>query len=349
MKPIFLFLAFLFVIGGQKILASESEIIWEGKSQEKGFSAEIKVSKAKLSLDENLEITLTLSYPNTYSPDIDTIRMNLLKYVGLGEPPFILEKEDQEIIENKQIFHFTLDPQLPGSHFISLYQIPFLPKNSEKDKTVQIISTIFQIEVATPQEKENITAFIYPLLSLTQQFPITLNKENSEWIKGKIGNKEEKAYIIASLDKKALPWAQTAGLLLFVCAVLIARIQPKTLPDKKKERSHRIQTAKRKALWALEKLKSQIPAGKSREVYTGLAQTTKNYMEESFQVNASKQTTEEFLHKLSSLPALDTALEAGLIDLMQTSDRVKFASHTPSEEELDEAQKVTKLFIEKTG
>ena len=114
---------------------------WTGKTDD-DFSVDVTLSKASLPVDERLDVTLRLHYPDTHTVDLDKIRINLLKYAGLSEPPFALVSEIIEDLPDggKQVF-LQLEPLLEGINFLSLYDVVFPPKNPEKVGRLNLIGS----------------------------------------------------------------------------------------------------------------------------------------------------------------------------------------------------------------
>lgn len=322
-------------------------INWESKIPG-GFSAKVQISKKAITVEEDLTLTLTLLYPNTYTPDLDTIRMNLLKYVGLSEPPFALVEESIEQQKGRLSATFTLEPQIASLQFISLYNIPFLPNNGDSEQTIEIISDIFQIEIRLPEIETNYYGLSYPLLSLTEQFPITLSATNRKnLIENTQLHKLESLRSVQIINHRTLPWANLLGAFLFILILLIARMQPKKQPDLKKQRKKIALSAKEKALVSLEEISTQSLTDEN--YYTGLNNTVRKYIEERFQLKTTTQTTQEFLYLMASHPAFDRETQAMLSDFMISSDKIKFAEQTPTEEECALAKQTAHQFINQSS
>lgn len=329
------------------ILGSDS---WIGKA-EGGFSVKVVISSTTLPVDEKLDITIRLHYPDTHTVDLDKIRTNLLKYVGLSEPPFALTSEKVEALQDGGLkVSFQLEPLLDGIHFLSFYDIVFPPNNPKTNTTAVIISEIFKIETSLPSIDKNFRSLAYPLLSLTKRFPITLSQENR---KNLLNNPQLQAIEAdrneAIFKQKTLPWPELSGAFLFLFILLIARMQPKRKPDLKKEMRKRALTAKRKAINALTTLEEEKLPQKNEfeQFYMSLTDTVRKYIEENYQEPATTKTTEIFLKMMAASPKFDDETKNLLKDFLNSSDRVKFAKHEPTLEECLEAQQMAKQFIER--
>lgn len=315
-----------------------------------GFSADATLSSAKISVNDMLRLEADLKYPDTYSPDFDTLRMNVLKYVGLSEPPFALDSDTAEPLPGggtKVVF--LLDPQLSGIQFLSLYNIRFLPKNPEKDPPVEIISGIFEVEISVPNVPEGFEGESYPLLPLSDRFPVVLSMDNKRALfdAPEVLRSEEQRN--ASIVKeKTLPWAGLAGGGLFLFILLLARMLPPEKPDEEIATKQRAITARKKALEALATMEESPPEDTRgcESYYVSLTETVRGFIEENFQIKASRQTTSEFLFAAASHPAFDPKTQQMLHDFLTRADRVKFAEEPATAEQCLEAWRMAKKFIE---
>ena len=322
---------------------------WKGQT-DGGFSAEVTLSASQLTIEENLHIEVILAYPETYTVDLDKLRINLLRYGSLSEPPFALIGEESATLPNgKHKFNFTLEPQLGGVQFISLYDIPFLPKDPKKDKPTDIISGIFQVDITVPPVDEGFEGMASPLLSLTKKYPISIDARNRKTLlENPAQNEKEAARDIAILNRKTLPWGSLTGLFLFGLLVLIARMQPKRVPNPENERAKRALSAQNRALQALDELEKQklLQDRNYEAYYIRLTDTVRRYIEEKFQLKATTQTTQEFLQGMAEQPPFDKKTQGSLKEFLVYSDKVKFAEQQPSPQACQEAHETARHFIQ---
>lgn len=325
------------------------DISWQEKV-EGGFSAQVTIPTSSLTIEENLHIDVILSYPDTHDVDLEKLRVNLLKYAGLSEPPFALTSENIDTpAEGKMKITFILEPQLAGLQFVSLYDITFTPKDPDQHQPVEIISDIFKVEITLPPIEEGFHGLASPLLSLTKKFPIAMGPKNRKQLfENTERNIKERWRNILIFRWKTFPWGELAGVCLIAILLLIVRMQPKKGPNLEKERLKRALTAKNKALLSLESLEEQhlIQEKKFEIFYVQLTNTLRKYIEEKFQLKASTQTTPEFLHQMASHPGFDREIQSILTDFLISADRVKFAEHQPAPEECRDAYAIAKQFIE---
>ncbi len=324
------------------------EPFWEGKSGNQ-FSARIDLSAKTLSLDEPLTVTATLQFPADYSVDIDSLRINLLKFAGLSEPPFALLSEKEEEIPGGKKVTFTLDPLLDGIHFLSLYDISFTPKEANKASPVEIITDIFEVETTLPKTDQNFRGNVYPLLSLTKRFPITLSSDNRiDFTQNPALQHEENLRNEAILKEKTFPLAQVMGAMLLVILLLIVRMQPKKGPDLERLKKREAISSRKKALKSLRNLKEKGPPPENAlgPYFIALSDTVRKYIEESCQIKATTRTTAEFLEAMSKNPSFDETTKELLKDFLSSTDKVKFADYIPTEEEIQSAYRMAKQLVE---
>lgn len=88
------------------------------------------------------------------------------------------------------------------------------------------------------------------------------------------------------------------------------------------------------AMKAIERIKSEKiwQHGRSKEYYTELTDTLRNYIQERFGFNAMEMTSSEIIEKLMEIESKDIN---ELKDLFMTADLVKFAKHNPLMNEND--------------
>ena len=125
------------------------------------------------------------------------------------------------------------------------------------------------------------------------------------------------------------------GLLLFILAIVLITIY---LNNKNKNKV--IEPEKPKipphitALASLEKIKEtqDWKEGKTKEYYSSISETIRQYIEERFNVNALESTTDEIMMAFRA-QVVDGVSKEKLQQLLQLSDLVKFAKMTPIEVE----------------
>ena len=103
------------------------------------------------------------------------------------------------------------------------------------------------------------------------------------------------------------------------------------------------------ALRSLEKTRSQKlwQAGKQKQFYTQVTDAVRQYVSDRYGVSAMEQTSAEMFRDLED-KEIDPALTGQLKDLFTTADFVKFAKHTATAEENENAIPTAIRFVNET-
>lgn len=340
----FFILAILCLIG-----ALEGQETWEAHNPQ-GFTVQATVSKSEISLLDNVEITLQLSYPETYHPDFNAIRLHLLQHVGLFEAPFSLDSEQISPSEKdkdgflKQKADFVLSPQYTGTHELSFFDIPFETQDAKEGKKVLLISNIMTVNVKNPENPPEIQNYEPPLLSLSPALPVDISPSNRmDLILNAAQAKAEAARNEQVFNEKSIPWL---GMLALAAAFLFLVISIKSkgmMPEGK--RSLKAIDPKKKALNDLNALQKQEDLS-SDAFYATLTHILHEFLENYYHVKANTRTTEEFLHDMSVHPIFKPAEQSFLQDILVKADQVKFGHLPSSSRECTEILELTRRFIE---
>lgn len=120
-------------------------------------------------------------------------------------------------------------------------------------------------------------------------------------------------------------------------------------------------TAKERALERLEALRGQRlwQSGETKAYYTGLTEVLRKFIEESSDIRATEQTSEETIDCVSRLMKEKNSNETGeeerrrslewLKDILTTADYVKFAKWQPREEEHERLFEMAVAFVKNTN
>jgi len=110
-------------------------------------------------------------------------------------------------------------------------------------------------------------------------------------------------------------------------------------------------TPREKALQALHELKQQklLELGNAKSFYFAVSSIIRYYLEGQFGFNAPEQTTEEFLHAISTSDSLTLNRRAALQDFLTECDLVKFANLHPQAPEAEKIFQVALQFIRETS
>ena len=101
---------------------------------------------------------------------------------------------------------------------------------------------------------------------------------------------------------------------------------------------------------ALEQLERSglIPEGRIKEHYAVLSDIVRHYIEGRFAIRAPEMTTEEFMDKARYSTGLTDAQKAFLRDFLDASDMVKFAKFVPAFDQMKEALRLARRFVDET-
>lgn len=210
-------------------------IIWKGNSPE-NFTAAITASSRQISIDHPLELSLIVTYPSTHLPDWTTTVKQLLSYDGFGVPPFMLISQKIEPQPPKAISEsiFTqklileLYPQITGNHFLTFYDIPFIPVKKTEDEIKHIVSGIVTIEVTSSDANFDPALIIAPPMPLTTELPITISTSNQrKYIKNASKDSEAAAKNVITLKERKIPWELFAALFTWLVIIMILKFPNK--------------------------------------------------------------------------------------------------------------------------
>lgn len=105
-----------------------------------------------------------------------------------------------------------------------------------------------------------------------------------------------------------------------------------------------------RALEAIAKVEQAgyIEKGLVKEYYSELSGIIRWYIEERLDVRAPEMTTEEFIHAVRYSNRLTQAQQGFLKDFLNASDMVKFAKFLPAAEEMHQAIRLARVFVQET-
>jgi hypothetical protein len=91
-----------------------------------------------------------------------------------------------------------------------------------------------------------------------------------------------------------------------------------------------------------------IKAGKVKEFYEAISDILRHYIEDRFELRAPERTTEEFLFEIRNTGVLSESDRKALTEFLTHCDLVKFAKHSPTDEQIQHTIDLAKNFIEQT-
>lgn len=300
------------------------------------LNVEIHYPSSKIALDQQVDITLLLTYPEGYHTDINVLIEHLFRNAALKSFPFVLnappaisKKTEKGTIQETIVFQ--LQPELPGKHTLTFYNIPLF-ENGSKKLADTYISDLFTLEVIVPSSSIE-TLRPSPPLSLSPRLPISLSQENAQII--------EEAYYSSTalkeseeiLKARTFPWNKIGAAFLGIFFGLILwmiSLDKKSIP---KADASKIKESE-KAFKAL-KNAHLLENGQFPQFIDRLDFILKKHLQEKTGLKATLLTTDEIL------PHVSEEMQKFFIQ----ADQIKFARHMPSLEECQRAEKTVETFL----
>ena len=120
---------------------------------------------------------------------------------------------------------------------------------------------------------------------------------------------------------------------------------------KKRTRAVRVPPAHEVALDELDRLAEMglIGRGEVKPFYYRLTDILRRYIEIRFEIEAPKQTTEEFLHMMRGSDVLTPDHKQTLEEFLRAADLVKYARHEPEASEAGAALDIARHFVRQTS
>ena len=314
--------------GGEPVPPRAKEI---RKETRKGpFCVRILADKDSPSIAESVILTIEADAPKGYDAQLPRFGEKLGEFLireYRDEPPRLTA--DGRIVVRKI---YTLDPFLSGDYAIAPMKVTFrkkadtgTPSNAGTDE-----ADPGEHEV----ESEEITIQVHSLLEKDQKEP-TLNP-----IRGPL-----------ALPSGSIP---TAYLLMGAVAAVVAGCGA-YLFFKRKRRAcgdlaaTMIPAHELAARQLREILDSGfVERGEIKLFFSKISDVLRSYIENRFGIHAPKRTTEEFLLDISRDAPFPSDLKNLLMEFLRNCDLVKFAEHTPREDEISRAVESCMAFIQAT-
>lgn len=331
----------LFII----IIALAATLSAETTAPQSTFKADVTLSSQSIALTDQLNVHVSLTFPNTYHPNIDQIKSSMLEYNGLQEPPFYLMNssvnpavENNGIVSQEVILNVT--PQMPGKHFLTLQLIRFDP--NAKGPSVQVPTDIFEVEVSVPTSTFNREAAMAPPMSFSKVLPITISAENQR----EFQHSPEGDRITAALQQRVIPWI----LLVSIVAVIITVILIRALKGAHTHIKDDPLLAERLRHLSLEELQNLVAKQPGKEespnaYFLRLDGALRKYLDTTYHLDASASTAQELAIKTDALPGINTQVRKQIGKIFLQTDQIKFAHATASQNDLKEAIKAVSLLI----
>ncbi|MBA3958270.1 MAG: hypothetical protein H0X51_07765 [Parachlamydiaceae bacterium] len=300
-----------------------------------GISVETHFSSSELLLSDTLTVDLKLIYPLTYQIDPAQLEKALLHHSLLQIAPFELvnsTREDKKDAVQQTELHYELRPQLEGSFPLTFMAISFLPQQAEA-APVELISPIVTMQVTMIPQTLSSPLVPSAVLPLSQTLPIEINTDNAAHL---LADDQEASRNVKLMQERMFPWLEVivvAVLALFLLALRYAPIQnfiPKESSEAKELRLRRETTSQ-----ILSLQEGGIP---TTELYGRLSDILRQFFEERFQLEATTQTTPEFLKDLIADPRFSTETKTLLAEILVEGDLAKFALQSSSQDDFKRVQ-----------
>jgi hypothetical protein len=91
-----------------------------------------------------------------------------------------------------------------------------------------------------------------------------------------------------------------------------------------------------------------VKAGRVKEFYEAISDILRHYIEDRFELRAPERTTEEFLFEIRDAGVISEVDRKALAEFLTHCDLVKFAKHSPTNEQIQHTFDLAKNFIEQT-
>lgn len=333
------------------LILAQSSVI--AAADDGSFAAAARLSAATIPIDGQLNLEITLAYPEGYRPDSQSLRERLLSYNGFGTPPFSLlgETASKPSVQGgiqKQTLTFNLLPQSLGSHFLGPNTVTFL-SDQAGGTPVTIPVEIFRVEVTSIAPSLLPEAMTAPLLGLEPELPVTLSYENKKnYLFGSSVIKRQTAAIAEAIESRSFPWLPiSAASIVALAVVLILTVPSRDKGLEKREMDIDEQKAEiKKTLRELAALAPQSPES-ARAYFIKVEESLKQLLDAEFNLNTFTSTSEELANDISTLSRLSPHLKDKMISVFVTADKIKFARYRPDANDSSSAAEAAKQASEK--
>jgi hypothetical protein len=312
------FICLLVCLGCKKAgkVAVKSPVFEINKSYQQGpMTVHIRVDKSKITIADTLWLEFETAIGSGYDvnmPKVDKILENfgIVDWQNLGNR---LDANNNVI----STYRYRLEPFLSGKFAIPAFTFEFRDVNEQEHKTYELTTEPVDIDV------------------------------NSL-----LGEQRGKLSIADIEDVVDMPTKMVWWWILPAVAVVgwIAAMWVYFRKKKIKEAIRIFKPAHEIAYARLQSLIQQdlIKAGRVKEFYDGLSDILRHYIEDRFELRAPERTTEEFLFEIRDTGVLSEGDRKALMEFLTHCDLVKFAKHSPTNEQIQHTFDLAKNFIERT-
>ncbi len=315
--PLTYFLLLLLLFSGCRQPADEpAAALVKAEAEANGCRFTVAIDRETLELTDTLRLTLQARVPSETSCHFESIADGLDGFRLQAASPITCSRDG-----DAWLFMQTLDvePLLADAHALGPFTAVAARDDTPDEATpIRLTTAPFPVDVKMPPPEVWQTLDIDDKTGMSAIRPI-------------------RTYILLGLLGAGL----AAVLAWLACFFLRHRRRhaPPPLPPHVK------------ALRRLDALLSEgLPGqGESKAFYHRISELLRTYIEERFDIRAPRQTTEEFLHRLSGQASPLAPYRRQLQDFLDFCDLVKFAELAPSMDDVERTTATCRTFITTTA
>lgn len=326
---------------------------WSSK-QNPQFGAKVTFSSTDVTLNDEINLVLELTFPKNYHPDLAAIKRNLSTSRAYSIFPFFIksaketpiQKTDEEM--NQQRIEFTIEPVVTGKHSLTFLKIPFAPNDKKSaSPMVGIFSEVFIISVGAPEADPSFKGAIAPLMDFSSTYPVEITPENKKkFIDNPSLIKKEEGVNKAILRSKSVPWA---GMVVLFLAFLFfwASRQPFAEPKVHSQSPAKVPFSEMKALDQIKSLQKKIDGNRPipPQEFLILPAILNDFLQEKYSLLKVFTSEEAFNNAANSLK-LPEDKRNQFKQIYNLSEKIKFARYSPSADEMKQAAQFTLEIIQ---
>ncbi|MGA2680044.1 MAG: BatD family protein [Sedimentisphaerales bacterium] len=308
----------LFVCLGCKktgTVAAKNPVFEINKSYQQGpMTVHLRVDKSRITIADTLWLEFETAIGPGYDvnmPKVDKVLENfgIVDWQNLGNR---LDANNNVV----STYRYRLEPFLSGKFAIPAFTFEFRDANEQADKTYELTTEPVDIEVTS-----------------------LLGEQRGKLSIADIEN------VVDMPTKTILWWLMPVAIVGGAGGLWLYFRRKKTKAAVRIFKSaHEIAYARLQSLIRQDLVK----AGRVKEFYEGVSDILRHYIEDRFEMKAPERTTEEFLFEIRDTGALSQDHNRSLAEFLTHCDLVKFAKHSPTNEQIQHTFDLAKNFIEQT-
>jgi BatD DUF11 like domain len=279
------------------------------------LTVHIRVDKSKITIADTLWLELETAIGSGYDvnmPKVDKVLENfgIVDWQNLGNR---LDANNNVV----STYRYRLEPFLSGKFAIPAFTFEFRDVNEQDAKTYQLETEPIDIEVTS-----------------------LLSEQRGKLSIADIEN-------VVDMPVRTILWW---FLLAFAVVGGITAMWLYSRREKTKAAVRIFKPAHEIAYARLRLLIQQdlVKAGRVKEFYESVSDILRHYIEDRFEMKAPERTTEEFLFEIRNTDVLSESDRKALTEFLTHCDLVKFAKHSPTNEQIQHTFDLAKNFIEQT-